>query len=168
MVADLDYLAVAEPIVLTPLLTPTDLALRWVARSYRRTHPLLGRRARDNAAYLQEAVVAQTGSHPTGQRIRPTYRTVMARVRRDDSLLTLTTGPGWVNAVAFGADADGRPLLASASVDRTVRLWDPATGIPVGILLRRSAAAAVATHNIQLAIADAEGVTVVEVMDTAG
>jgi hypothetical protein len=32
------------------------------------------------------ATVALTGSFPIGQRIRPTYRTLMARVRRDDSL----------------------------------------------------------------------------------
>ena len=136
LVADLDYLAVADPAILTPLLTPTDPALRWVARPYRRARPLLGRSARDNAAYLQEATVAQTGSHPTGQRIRPTYRTLMARVRRDDSLLTLTGHTGGVTAVAFGAGADGRPLLASAGGDGTVRLWDPTTGAPVGDPLR--------------------------------
>jgi len=260
LAADLDYLAVADPNILTPLLTPTDPALRWVARAYRRARPLLGRSARENAAYLQEAVVAQTGSHPTGQRIRPTYRTLMARVRRDDSLLTLARGPhsvwsvafgvgadgrpllasasyddtvqlwdpatgapvgdplpghagpvyavafgvgaerrpllasggsdntvrlwdpatgapvgdplpghaGPVNAVAFGVGADGRPLLASASYDDTVQLWDPATGAPVVTLLRRTTPAAVATQNTQLAIADAEGITVVEVMDSAG
>jgi WD domain, G-beta repeat len=132
LTADLDFLAVADPNVLTPLLTPTDPALRWVARPYRRARPLLGPSARDNAAYLQEAVVAETGSYPTGQRIRPTYRTVMARVRRDDSLLTLTFGGA---TVAFGADADGRPLLASGDY-RTVRLWDPTTGAPVGDPLR--------------------------------
>jgi hypothetical protein len=134
LVADLDYLAVADPNILTPLLTPTDPALRWVARAYRRARPLLGPSTRDNAAYLQEAVAAQSGSPPTGQRIRPTYRTLMARVRRDDSLLTLTGHTGTVYAVAFGADADRRPLLASGGGDGdgTVRLWDPASGTPVG------------------------------------
>jgi hypothetical protein len=132
LAANLDYLAVADPTILTPLLTPTDPALRSVARPYRRARPLFSRSAPDNSAYLQEAVVAQTGSHPTGQRIRPTYRTLMAHVRRDDSLLTLTSGPGTVSAVAFGVGADGRPLLASGGSDKAVRLWDPATGDPVG------------------------------------
>jgi len=116
LVADLDYLAVADPTVLTPLLTPTDPALRGLARAYRRARPLLGHNAHDNSAYLQEAVVAQTGSYPTGQRIRPTYRTLMSRVHRDDSLLTLPGHIGPVSAVAFGVDSTGRPLLASADI----------------------------------------------------
>jgi WD40 repeat protein len=132
LVGDLDYLAVADPTVLTPLLTPTDPALRSVAQPYRRARPLLGHNARHNAAYLQEAVIAETGSQPTGQRIHPTYRTLMARVRRDDSLLTLTGDIGGVTAVAFGVGADGGPLLASAGDDRTIRLWDPVTTRPVG------------------------------------
>jgi len=37
-----------------------------------------------------------------------------------------------VNSVAFGAAADGRLLLASGGDDRTVRVWDPVAGIPVG------------------------------------
>ena len=88
LAADLDYLAVADPAILTPVLTPTDPLMRWVARAYRQARPLLGHDLRANAAYLQEATVAQTGFQPTGQRIRPTYRTLMARVHRDDSVLT--------------------------------------------------------------------------------
>ena len=38
----------------------------------------------------------------------------------------------WVTWVAFGTPADGRLLLASASNNGTVRLWDPLTGVPVG------------------------------------
>ena len=180
---DLDYLAVADPAILTPLLTPTDPALRSIARPYRRARPLLGNGTRENAAYLQEAVIAETGTHPIGQRIRPIYRTLMAHILRDDSILTLTghqgftlvrgvrgrdwrsndaglrrarrdsavVGPGHrcpgrrpttghegsVSSVAFGADDHGRALLASAGVDETVRLWDPATGAPVGEPLTR-------------------------------
>jgi WD40 repeat protein len=37
-----------------------------------------------------------------------------------------------VNSVAFGTGRSGRPLLASGGGDKTVRLWDPATGAPVG------------------------------------
>lgn len=37
-----------------------------------------------------------------------------------------------MTSVAFGTTADGRLLLASASDDTTLRLWDPATGAPAG------------------------------------
>ncbi len=131
LVADMDYLTVADPAVLTSLLTPTDPALQGIARPYRRARPLLGNDFRANAAYLQEGFAALTGSHPAHQLIRPTYRTVMARVRRDDSLLTLTGHTSPVHAVAFGTSPDGRLLLASGG-DHTVRLWDPATGAPAG------------------------------------
>ena len=41
-------------------------------------------------------------------------------------------GPRGGAVVAFGADADGRPAAGCGDTAGTVRLWDPATGDPVG------------------------------------
>jgi WD40 repeat protein/energy-coupling factor transporter ATP-binding protein EcfA2 len=128
LVTDLDFLSIADPSTLTPLLTTADPALREIALAYRRARPLLGTNAADNAAYLQEAFVAETGNSPTTQRIRPSYSTLMASTRRDDSLLTLHGHLSVVESVAFGTDVDEKPVLASAGWDGTVRLWDPKTG----------------------------------------
>jgi hypothetical protein len=73
-----------------------------------------------------------------------------------------------VEAVAFGVGADGRPLLTFGSGDGTVRLWDPVRGGTVATLLRRTAIAAIAAQNTRLAIADSEGMMVLEVMDGTG
>ena len=134
LVADPEFLAVADPVTLIPLLAPTDLRLRDTARVYRRAFPLLGDDPRANLAYLQEATVALHGTTLAASRagIRPLYRTRLASVRRDDSLLTLAGHSDLVSSVAFGTGAGGRPLLASGSWDGTVRLSDPTTGAPVG------------------------------------
>src|SRR5262249_54095839 len=134
LVQNLDFLAVADPIALTPLLSPTVPVLREAARIYRRAQPLLGSDARANAAYLQEASRALTGITAASQdsAIRPRYRTHLAAVRKDDSLLTITGHASSVTSVAFGTTAEGQLLLVSGSDDGTVRVWDPVTGAAVG------------------------------------
>jgi WD40 repeat protein len=133
LVHDPGFLPAADPVTLTPLLRITLPGLRDVARVYRRARPLLGNDARINAAYLNEASCALTGTAMSmGRGIDRLYDTQLASVHRDDSLLTLPGHAGPVFSVAFGLDTDGRLLLASGSRDSTVRVWDPITGALVG------------------------------------
>ena len=131
---DMDFLAVADPVTLTPLLSPTVPQLGETAHIYRRAQPLLGDNASANAAYLAEAHRALTGSAAFVQSagIPPLYRTRLASVSEDDSLLAITAHVGTVTSVAFGVTADRRFLLAAGGEDGTVRLWDPVTGRAVG------------------------------------
>ncbi|NUK32249.1 hypothetical protein HRW12_00355 [Streptomyces lunaelactis] len=134
LVSDPDFLAIADPATLTPLLDRIEPEQRDAARVYRRARPLLSADAAANAAYLQEANQALSGT-PTSSwhsEIRPLYDTRLAWVRRDDSLLTLHGHTETVHKVAFGTTAEGRLLLASSSEDTTVRVWDPVTGARVG------------------------------------
>jgi WD40 repeat protein len=125
--SDVDYLAVADPVTLTPLLSPADPVLRETARIYRRAHPLFGSNPSANAACIAEAHLALTGTRTSADHtsVRPLYRTYLSSVRQDDSLLTLT---GNASSVAFGTARDGRLLVATGSGDGTVRVWNPLTG----------------------------------------
>lgn len=129
LIRDAGFLAAAEPQTLLPLLSVAATDLRGLVRTYRRASPLLGGDPRANAALLEEAALAEgvTGPWAPGGP-RPRYRTMMASVRRDDSLLTLTGHTAMVYGVAFGVTADRRLLLASGSDDGTIRTWDPFTG----------------------------------------
>jgi WD40 repeat protein len=135
LVQDMDFLAVADPVTLTPLLSPTVPELRGTARIYRRARPLLGDDIRANNAYLQEAdrTLMGTIAAPEEAVTRPLYRTYFGSVVKDDSLLTFPGHFYEPDSVAFTTTTDGTLLLASASRDDgTVRLWDPLTGAPVG------------------------------------
>src|SRR4029077_2723212 len=105
----------ADPLTLSPLLSPTVPELRNTARVYRRARPLLGDDAHANAAYLQEACSALIGTiaKPEGTGIYPLYHTHFGSVLRDDSLLTLTDHTDKVSSVAFGITADDQPMLAA-------------------------------------------------------
>jgi WD40 repeat protein len=127
------FLATAESATLTPLLSQAPPELKPIVRSYRRARPQLGEDPAANAAYLQEAALAVSGTPISfdGTAIAPTYHPKWARVHLDQSLLTLTGHTVLVNSVAFGTGTSGRPLLASVGFDSTIRLWNPDTGNPV-------------------------------------
>jgi WD40 repeat protein len=132
--SDAGFLAVADPVTLTPLLSPGIPDIRETARIYRRARPLLGENPSANAAYLAEARQALSSANlaaePTS--VRPMYLTCLAEVRRDDSLLTITIDTNWVTSVAFGTDPDGHLLLATGSDSGPARIWDPLTGTLFG------------------------------------
>jgi WD40 repeat protein len=136
LVADMDFLAVADPVTLTTLLSPAVQQTRELARSYRRARPLLGDDFAANAAYLQEAIQALTSAGPArparSTAISPLYRTRLAAIRRDDSLLTLTGQTGPLLEVAFAHGQDGSLLLAAVGESGVVRVWDPLTGALLG------------------------------------
>ena len=132
LVQNADFLAVADPVTLSPLLSLIEPELPGIARAYRRARPLLGDDLRANAAYLQEISSSLTSVGLTFTSIHPRYRTRLASVRRDDSLLTLIGHKHHVTSVAFGTDQNGRLLLASADDRGTVRIWDPVTGTSIG------------------------------------
>ena len=69
---------------------------------------------------------------------------------------------GWVRCLAFATDPEGRLLLASGGWDKTVRLWDLATGVCAITLRRRTSVRSIAVAGRVLAIGDVEGCSVIE------
>ena len=69
---------------------------------------------------------------------------------------------GGVSAVAFGTTASGQLLLATASKNRKVRLWDPIRKLNVATLGSRCNTPAIAIAAPLPAIGDDEGLSVVE------
>ncbi len=141
LVQDADFLAVADPVTLNPLLSPAITELSHVARVYRRARPLLGDDPCANATYLEEAehTLTRTIGRSDGSNVRRLYRTHLALVRPDDSLVTFNGHTKPVMSVAFGTGSDGRLLLASGGQDETVRIWDPVAGAYVHTLIGHTA-----------------------------
>ena len=137
LTADADFLAVAEPATLSPLLLFVPPRLRGTARIYRRARPLLGDDPEANAAYLQEATRVLAPTSEVSGRIRPAYRTRFATARVDDSLCALLprSAPAalsFVKSVAFVTAQDGRMLAAAGMFNGTVCVWDVQAGTLAG------------------------------------
>ncbi len=90
------------------------------------------------------------GSQPDGSQCRSSQHGDQAtRPRRLETLQPPVEGhTGTVRAVAAVPLPDGRTLLASGG-DGTVRLWDPATGIPAAVVRFAVPAHSLTTTNSQ-------------------
>lgn len=137
LTADADFLAVAEPATLSPLLLFVPPRLRGTARIYRRARPLLGDDPEANAAYLQEAARVLAPTSEVSGRIRPAYRTRFATARVDDSLCALMprstpAALSFVKSVALVTAQDGRLLAAAGMFNGTVCVWDVHAGTLAG------------------------------------
>ncbi|MGF1599741.1 MAG: WD40 repeat domain-containing protein [Acidimicrobiales bacterium] len=130
------YPLMAEPAALRTalLLDPADpdAPERRARETYLRiSHEFTDARPADRAPMLSFTSMSEQGPAPV-TRLGSSWSPVAVRYRPTNFSLPLTGHTDRVSGVAFGSTPDGRLLLASASADDTVRVWDPATGTPVG------------------------------------
>ncbi|MGH3613108.1 MAG: hypothetical protein ACRDRK_11040 [Pseudonocardia sp.] len=137
LLTDPRFMLTADPPQLMAALPAADgVGSVAAADAYRRAAPRLrARPAEHGAAYLQLA--ARCGRAPgladtiTNRQLPVAWTTPWASWRLQRSHLTASGHTGPVTGVAFG-QLDGRPVVVSGSDDQTVRVWDAATGTPVG------------------------------------
>ena len=129
-------LAADPPQLLAALDTTTSTPARAAGGAYRSALPLIRRHPpAEHAAYLglaarcgrAEALADRIDADGLASPWRPGGRPGSCNAPTSSSPATT----GAVTAVA-AAELDGRPVVISGSDDRTVRVWDLATGAPVG------------------------------------
>ncbi len=128
-------LAASRPQLLASLDAADSAPGRAAADAYRRAaHHLRAKPVREHASYLQLA--ARCGRAPEladaldAHGLPGMWSARWASWRYQPPHQTLTGHTEWVSAVAV-AELDGRPVVISGSGDRTVRVWDLATGTPL-------------------------------------
>ena len=129
-------LAADPPELLAALDTTTSKPARAAADAYRSALPLIRRHPpAEHACYL--GLAARCGrAEALADRIDADglagpWRARWASWQLQRPHHQITGHGGWVQAVAV-AELDGRPVAVSGSDDGTVRVWDLATGTPVG------------------------------------
>jgi hypothetical protein len=130
-------LAADPPELLAALDTAASRPARTAAGAYRSALPLIRRHPpAEHAAYL--GLAARCGrAEPLADRIDADgladgpWRARWASWQLQRPHQQITGHSGQVLAVA-AAELDGRPVVISGGDDRTVRVWDLATGTPVG------------------------------------
>ena len=129
-------LAASRPSMLAALASARTADGRACADAYRRAEGRLGAcPIQDRPAYLQLAArcgrANDLADNITTSGLPLTWTTDWASWRLQPAHRIFTGHSGTVRSVAVG-ELDGRPIVASGSSDDTVRVWDLATGTPVG------------------------------------
>jgi hypothetical protein len=124
LITNLDYLIFADSTTLVPLIRYVDPSTQPVARAYLAALPAFSDDLSENAAVLQEAVVAEPDRPATHQCVRPTYRTLRTRIGRADFPLR---GASHARVICSVASA-GQTLLASGDTEGVMQVWNPLTG----------------------------------------
>ncbi len=137
LVTDPGFLVAAAPERLLPALhSVTSPQAQLVASVYEAAAPTFDRRDPGRAAAQLQLAAKQQGVDDFADRIdllpaRRPWTVSWAAWQPEDRNLIIGRHTGWVNAVAVGR-LDGRPIAVTGSDDYTVRVWDLATGQPVG------------------------------------
>jgi hypothetical protein len=132
--ADPDRLLVALPTAYSQSARSNAAVYRKVAQHLRHSDPAV------RASHL-ELAAHQAGARELAHQLdeaapaRP-WSTRWVRWQPSHDHLPLRGHNGWVTTVAMGKRRDGTLVIVSGSSDRTVRLWELDTGVPVGEPLR--------------------------------
>ena len=168
-------LAASPPPLLNALTRTASKPARAAADAYRRALPFLrAHPAAEHPAYL--ALAARCSRAPaladriTADGLISSWQPMWASWQLHSPHQVVTGHSGPVQAVAVG-ELDGRPMIVSGSGDQSVRVWDLATGAPIGDPLTGHGgpvnAVAVAELDGRPVIASASGDQSVRVWDLA-